>query len=566
MTAIDAKYQQLIQANPWIGSPIGPEQTCQDGKGHFRDYQGGASIYYTPDTGAHLINGLIRAKWIQLGREKGPNGYPVTDEADAISGKGRFNNFQSGTIIWKRGTPEAFSVYGDIYVKWGTLQYDSGPLGFPLTDEAATTVPNTGRFNDFDHGAIYYITGVGTHVILSPILDLWSIYARDQGPYKYPTSDTQPMAGNKNTYTQTFLGGSVRCRKDKSRSIVSTSLVTSRVKPISRALELADDCPDDTRVCNPQLLNNYVELKTALVIFRESYTRTIDDAEIEELKASYLKAATEIGDLSFGLGRIKPTLIVSNSKLEKSDFVDYDLYGRSNRDGDPATFEPSFHAYDKVRRLFQSLGKTVDDFDIVSIDIPWENTDTEIAGVACADPILCLGNTKTWTTIHFIHPWINPDSWRNWVHEMTHCIEWMLESKGFPKLLNPDDPWWEARYPKLTTSTVVPPPENLKDPGDPRLYAMHMRIKSDWFTLFPEWGKQVAVAIIADTGVTPVRTKFLMYSCADTRTVIETSWTAGPRFHSGTRIHDKERINLHTSTHEKEIVKKKTGRKVRTPR
>jgi len=39
MTAIDAKYQQLIQANPWIGTPTGPEQVCQDGKGRFRDYQ-----------------------------------------------------------------------------------------------------------------------------------------------------------------------------------------------------------------------------------------------------------------------------------------------------------------------------------------------------------------------------------------------------------------------------------------------------------------------------------------------------------------------------------------------
>jgi uncharacterized protein with LGFP repeats len=62
-----------------------------------------------------VVYGLIRAKWAALGWEKSALGYPTSDEANAGSGKGRYNNFQSGTIIWKQNTSQAFAVYGSIY-------------------------------------------------------------------------------------------------------------------------------------------------------------------------------------------------------------------------------------------------------------------------------------------------------------------------------------------------------------------------------------------------------------------------------------------------------------------
>jgi hypothetical protein len=121
--------------------------------------------------------------------------------------------------------------------------------------------------------------------------------------------------------------------------------------------------------------------------------------------------------------------------------------------------------------------------------------------------------------------------------------------------------WWDDRYLELTSSNVVPPPENLRTPGDRRLYAIHMRIKSDWFTLSPTWGKINGV-INNDVTSTPAKTKFLMYSCPDTRTVIETSWTARPLLTGGKPIQGVEGINLHIPTHKVEKVKKK----VRTPK
>jgi hypothetical protein len=424
------------------------------------------------------------------------------------------------------------------------MGYDKGPLGFPLTDETDCFAPNTGRYNDFEHGAIYYHASAGkTHVVMSPILEAWSLLNRDQGPLKFPITDTHPAKNDQNYYSQVFsvggIGGIVQCMKDKSRSIVSTSLVTSRIKPLSRALELADDSPDDTRVCMPTQLYRHLQLKAALVIFRGSYTRSLDDAEISSLKSCYRQAASEIGKFSFGLGQIKTTIIVSESILQKSDFGDCDLYGQCNIDGNPNTFQPSFKAYSTVLAELQAKGFTADDFDIVSIDIPWENTNTDVAGLACSDPKRCLGNEKTFSTVHFIHPgpmWGNAPArwWAFWAHEITHCIEWMLESKSYPQLRNNDDPWWGDRYRKITSSTVIPPPENLRDPGDPRLYAMHLRLKSDWFKLYPTWGEIITDDAHAqtdiwekfpiDAGHERTDTIILTYSCPDTRTVIETAW------------------------------------------
>ncbi|HSB71173.1 MAG TPA: hypothetical protein VLT62_17745 [Candidatus Methylomirabilis sp.] len=518
MTAIDVRYQQVIQANPWIGAPTGPEQDCGDGKGRFRDYQGGASIYYTPTTGAHLIYGLIRAKWTALGRQKGPNGYPISDEADAGSGKGRFNNFQNGTIIWKRDTPEAFSVYGAIYGKWGTVQYDMGPLGFPLTDESPTA-GNTGRYNDFEHGAIYYNATTGTHIVRSPILEAWSVADREKGLLKFPTSDTPATKDGQDAYTQAFQGGRISCTEGASRSLVSSSHVTCRIQPLTRAIVLVDSDKLDTRVCNLTRLNRHLQLKTALVIFRGSCTRSLDDAEIEVIKNSYAQAKAKIDAFSFGLGRIKSTTVVIESVLKKSDFVDL------GSDGNASTFQAEFSAYSKVIAALQANGFTAEDFDIVSINIPWADTATDRAsGLAWANPSSKLGNSKTWSTVHYIYPgptWGTAPAiwWAFYVHETTHCLEWMLEGHGYPQLRNNDDAWWAAAYPQLTSSSVVPPPENLENPGDPRLYAMHQRIKSDWFNLSPTWGQ-----IITDATSLENYGKILMYSCPDRRTVVETAW------------------------------------------
>lgn len=166
MTSIETKYNLLVQSGFPIGNPSNSESTCADGKGHFRHYAGG-SIFWNGLAGgpAFVIYGLIRDKWSKLNWERGPMGYPTSDETNAGSGGGsRYNNFQSGTIIWKGGSPEAFAVYGAIYQKWGQMNWDIGSLGLPITDESGT--PSI-RYNHFVGGSIYWTPAAGSKVVMN---------------------------------------------------------------------------------------------------------------------------------------------------------------------------------------------------------------------------------------------------------------------------------------------------------------------------------------------------------------------------------------------------------------
>src|SRR5262245_55794350 len=116
MSAIDDKYATLGGPKSFLGVPVGPETTAPDGVGRFRHYQGG-SIYWTQQTGAYEVHGLIREKWAALAWERGFLGYPLTDETATPDGSGRFNHFQRGSIYW---TPQtgAHEIHGSIRDMW----------------------------------------------------------------------------------------------------------------------------------------------------------------------------------------------------------------------------------------------------------------------------------------------------------------------------------------------------------------------------------------------------------------------------------------------------------------
>jgi uncharacterized protein with LGFP repeats len=59
-----------------------------------------SSIYWSPQTCAHVLNGNIRALWIRLGGPRSKLGYPTTDEMDSPDRKGRVSRFQRGEIWW----------------------------------------------------------------------------------------------------------------------------------------------------------------------------------------------------------------------------------------------------------------------------------------------------------------------------------------------------------------------------------------------------------------------------------------------------------------------------------
>ncbi|WP_018599159.1 LGFP repeat-containing protein [Mycobacterium sp. 155] len=93
------KYNATGGASSPLGLPTASEAPAPNG-GQFSTFNGGA-IYWTPQTGAHIVWGGIRDAWERDGGAGGPLGYPTSDE-ETIPG-GWQSQFQHGTITYTDG-------------------------------------------------------------------------------------------------------------------------------------------------------------------------------------------------------------------------------------------------------------------------------------------------------------------------------------------------------------------------------------------------------------------------------------------------------------------------------
>jgi GH25 family lysozyme M1 (1,4-beta-N-acetylmuramidase) len=168
--AIVDHFRELSGAAGALGFPTTDESGTPDGVGRFNhfdnaDGSGDASIYWTPSTGAWSVHGAIHAKWAALGWETFL-GYPTTDETGTPDGVGRFNHFNGAdgaSIYWSPSTG-AWSVHGAIRAKWAQLGWERSTLGYPTSDEFA--IPG-GRRSNFEHGAIEWNASNGSTTVIN---------------------------------------------------------------------------------------------------------------------------------------------------------------------------------------------------------------------------------------------------------------------------------------------------------------------------------------------------------------------------------------------------------------
>jgi hypothetical protein len=78
--------------------PDSPMPTCSVPKGETTVVE--SSIYWTPRTCAHVVQGQIRALWLRLGGPKSKLGYPTNDETLTPDRVGRLSAFEHGEIWW----------------------------------------------------------------------------------------------------------------------------------------------------------------------------------------------------------------------------------------------------------------------------------------------------------------------------------------------------------------------------------------------------------------------------------------------------------------------------------
>lgn len=158
--AIEADYAEFGGANSLLGTPVSDAVDVPGGA--MRDYQGGA-IYYSKDTGAHVISGAILDRYRELGGPDGTLGYPTNDESDTGDGVGRFNDFAApggASIFW---TPEsgAWIVTGRVLEAWRSSGGITGPFGYPTADTSVTDGVQAGLFAGPEGTEIQWSTADG---------------------------------------------------------------------------------------------------------------------------------------------------------------------------------------------------------------------------------------------------------------------------------------------------------------------------------------------------------------------------------------------------------------------
>ncbi|MDL5157737.1 N-acetylmuramoyl-L-alanine amidase [Actinomycetospora termitidis] len=116
------------------------------------------SVYWSSTTGAWSVIGEINKRYDALGAASSPIGLPRTDERTAPDGRGRYNQFATGSVYW---TPQtgAWPVRGAILSAWGAAGYERSTYGYPRSDQYAVS---GGVRQDFERGSLFLATGTST--------------------------------------------------------------------------------------------------------------------------------------------------------------------------------------------------------------------------------------------------------------------------------------------------------------------------------------------------------------------------------------------------------------------
>jgi len=183
--SVQDSIDSVVRNHPFLGRAAKPLATLPGGCQ--REYEGGTVYYDNANPGATSeVHGDILVKYLLSGGPAGPLGFPRTSQLSGVHGVGQYNHFAQGSIYWFP-LLGAYIVSGAIKDKWLELGAEGGPLGYPTAD--AQSLGTRGVMGHFQYGMIHYLPARGAHCMYGPILQKWADSSGERGAYGYPIED-----------------------------------------------------------------------------------------------------------------------------------------------------------------------------------------------------------------------------------------------------------------------------------------------------------------------------------------------------------------------------------------
>ncbi|PSN11241.1 hypothetical protein C7293_25025 [filamentous cyanobacterium CCT1] len=152
-------YEMLGEGGSAIGLPTAAQTTVPGGV--MQQFQGGRMYYRSGASNTFEVHGSILAKYDATGGVT-RWGFPVSHESDVRRDSqvlGKVSHFESCTIYWS-GATGAHIIYGDIRRKYLEAGGPQGALGFPTSsEEDIPGVAGPARYNTFQQGSILWFNG-----------------------------------------------------------------------------------------------------------------------------------------------------------------------------------------------------------------------------------------------------------------------------------------------------------------------------------------------------------------------------------------------------------------------
>lgn len=114
-----------------------------------------ADVYFSPATGAHELYGAVRDKYGALGGPGGDLGLPLTGVRPTPDGQGRCAHFAGGGSVYWHPTTGPMALRGALRAAWDAAGGERGPLGYPTSDELTTAQQPWRRYATFQNGVLF---------------------------------------------------------------------------------------------------------------------------------------------------------------------------------------------------------------------------------------------------------------------------------------------------------------------------------------------------------------------------------------------------------------------------